>query len=73
MTGGGDPTLLDPIFQIFFSLWVAFFKFLFSLGSTFNPILDGVRDTPIIDGGQILQFNSAIWGLTTMKLGRNRV
>ena len=41
-----------------------------------NPMLDGVRDTPIMDRGAKSpppQFNSAIWGLTTMKLGRNRV
>ena len=42
----------------------------------FNPILVGVRDTPILDGGggkKSSQFNSAIWCLTTMKLVRNRV
>ena len=41
-----------------------------------NPILDGVRDTPIMDGGggaKAPRFNSATWGLTTMKLGRNVV
>ena len=42
-----------------------------------NPILGGVRDTPIMDGEGAKrppsQFNSAIWCLTTMKLGRNRV
>ena len=44
--------------------------------SLFNPILDGVWDTPIMDERAKKppsQFNSAIWGLTTMKLGRNRV
>ena len=40
----------------------------------FNPILDGVRDTPILDGGKKApKFNSAIWRLTTIKLGGNRV
>ena len=41
-----------------------------------NPILDWVQDTPIMDGGGKKpppKFNSAIWRLTTMKLGRNRV
>ena len=40
----------------------------------FNPILDRVWETPILDGGQKAsppQDNSAIWCLTTMKLGRN--
>ena len=40
-----------------------------------NPILDGVRDTPIMDGGckKGPKVNSTIWGLTTMKIGGNRV
>ena len=39
----------------------------------FNPILDRVWETLILDGGQKAspQGNSAIWCLTTMKLGRN--
>ena len=38
-----------------------------------NPILDGVRTTPILDGGgkKPPQVNSAIWCLTTMKRGTN--
>ena len=42
----------------------------------FNPILDGVRAHPILDGGggqKAPQVNSAIWSLRTMKLGRNTV
>ena len=35
-----------------------------------NLILDGVRDGG--GGAKSPQFNFAIWGLTTMKLGRNR-
>ena len=42
-----------------------------------NPILDGVRAHPILDGEGAKkpppQVNSAIWCLTTMKLGRNTV
>ena len=42
-----------------------------------NPILDRIRDTPLMDrgGGQKSPhplFNSTIWCLTTMKLGRKR-
>ena len=37
-------------------------------------ILDGVQDTPIMKGGKKPpKFKSAIWCLTTIKLGRNRV
>ena len=40
----------------------------------FNPILDGVLDTPIMDGGQKPpKFNSAICLLITMKLSQNRL
>ena len=40
-----------------------------------NPILDGVRAYPILDGGakKPPRVNSAIWCLTTMKFGRNVV
>ena len=47
----------------------------FQINNIVNPILDGVRDTPIMDGeGQkVPQFNSAIWCLIAIKLGRSRV
>ena len=42
--------------------------------ASINPILDGVRGTPIMyKGEKAPQFNSTIWCLTTMKLSRNRV
>ena len=46
-----------------------------STHSRLNPSLDGVRDTPIIDGvgKKDPQFDSAISSLTPMQLGRNRV
>ena len=42
---------------------------------TLSPILDRVRDTPIMDKGgkKAPQFNSTIWRLTTTKLGRKRI
>ena len=39
----------------------------------FSPILYWVWDIPIMNERVASQFNSAIWRLTTMKLGRNNV